>query len=59
MSLFGVILVYIFQIWTEYEEILRISPYSVRMRENMDENNSEYGHFSRSAILKMLILNHC
>ena len=25
-----------------------ISPYSVRMRENTDQNNSEYGHFSRS-----------
>ena len=24
------------------------TPYSVRMRENVDENNSEYGHFSRS-----------
>ena len=32
----------------EYEEILRISPYSVPMRENADQNNSEYGHFSRS-----------
>ena len=28
---------------------LRISPYSVRMRENVDQNNSEYGHFSHSA----------
>ena len=33
---------------TEYEEILRISPYSVRIRENTEENNSEYGHFLRS-----------
>ena len=33
---------------TEYGEILRISPYSVQMRENMDQNNSEYGHFSRN-----------
>ena len=24
------------------------SPYSVRMQENADQNNSEYGHFSRS-----------
>ena len=23
-------------------------PYSSRMRENTDQNNSEYGHFSRS-----------
>ena len=30
---------------TEYGEILRISPYSVRMRENADQNNSEYVHF--------------
>ena len=29
-------------------EILRISLYSARMRENTDQNNSEYGHFSRS-----------
>ena len=28
-------------IWTEYGEI-------VRMQENGDQNNSEYGHFSRS-----------
>ena len=35
-------------IWTEYGEILRIFPYSVRMRENVDQNNSKYGHFSRS-----------
>ena len=27
---------------------LIISPYSVRMRENTDKENSEYGHFSRS-----------
>ena len=33
---------------TEYGEILRISPYSVLMRENTDQNNSEYGHFLRS-----------
>ena len=38
-------------ICTEYGGILRISPYSVRMRENMGQNNSEYGHFLRSAII--------
>ena len=27
-----------------------ISPYSVRMRENADQNNFEYGHFSRSGV---------
>ena len=30
---------------TEYGEKRSISPYSVRMRENTDQNNSEYGHF--------------
>ena len=36
------------RIWTDYGEILRISRYSVRMWQNMDLKNSEYGHFSRS-----------
>ena len=36
------------RIRTEYGEILRISPYLARMPENADQNNSEYGHFSRS-----------
>ena len=39
MSVFGVILVHIFpafsRIRTDYGEILRISPYSVRMRQNV------------------------
>ena len=29
---------------------VRISPYSVRMRENADQNNSKCGHFSRSVL---------
>ena len=33
---------------TQYGEIKSIFPYSVRMQENTDKNNSEYGHFSRS-----------
>ena len=41
-----------FRIWTEYAKILCISPYSVQMRENMDQKNSQYGHFLRSD-------NHC
>ena len=32
----------------EYGEIHRIFPYSVRMRQNTDQKNTEYGHFSRS-----------
>ena len=31
---------------TEYEDLLRKSPYSGRMRENTDQKNSEYRHFS-------------
>ena len=42
---------------TEYGEILHISLYSVRIRENADKNNSEYGHFSRSVnILNLWLL---
>ena len=33
---------------TEYGEIRSISPYSARMWENTDQNNSKYGHFSSS-----------
>ena len=36
------------RIRTEYRELLHISPYSVQMRENTNQNNSEYGCFSRS-----------
>ena len=45
MSVFWVILVRIFpafsHIWTEYEEIRRISPYSVRMRENAGKKRTK------------------
>ena len=40
----------------EYGEILRISPYSVPMREKADQNNSEYGHFLRSEIFTLVKL---
>ena len=33
---------------TEYGETLRVCPYSVRMRENTDQSNYEYAHFSRN-----------
>ena len=33
---------------TKYREILCISPYSLQMRENTDQKNTEYGHFSIS-----------
>ena len=35
-------------IQTKYGEVWNIFPYSVRMRENTDKRNLEYGHFSRS-----------
>ena len=35
-------------IWTECGEIRSISPYSVILRENADQYNSEYGHFLRN-----------
>ena len=43
------------RIRTEYGEILRISPYSVRMRENMDQNKSEYGHFLHCAYYSWIV----
>ena len=36
------------RIRTEYGETRIIFPYSVRIRENADQNNSEYGHVLRS-----------
>ena len=33
------------RIRTEYGEIRSISPYSIRMRENTDQNDSKYRHF--------------
>ena len=36
------------RIRTEYGDLLRKSPYSVRMRENTDQKNTEYGYFLRS-----------
>ena len=32
----------------EYGEMPNISPHSIRMRENMDRKNVEFGQFSRS-----------
>ena len=42
----------------EYGEILVVSPYSVQMRENDGQNNSEYGHFLRSVIVSYSISSH-
>ena len=38
--------------------VFRISPYSVRMRENADQKNSEYGHFLRIKSLFMIAVGH-
>ena len=55
VSIFGVILVRIFSHLDLYGDILRIWLYSVRMRENTDQNNSDYGHFLSSDIFRILI----
>ena len=44
------------RIWAEYGDLLPKSPYSVRMWENTDYKNFEYGHFLRS-ILSFMILS--
>ena len=51
-----------FRIRTEYGEIRSIqsiSPYSVQIRENADQNNSEYGHFLRSVCFLFLFYDYC
>ena len=40
---------------TEYGEIWSISLYLVRMRENTDQNNSKYAHFSSSVQISNLL----
>ena len=47
------------RIQTEYGEIRSISPYSVRMRANADQNNSKYEHFSRSVMHNYIIHHGC
>ena len=51
LSVFGVLLIRISRVRTKYGELLRIlciSPYSVRMRKNTDQKNSQYEHFLRT-----------
>ena len=38
----------------EYGEIIWISSYSVRMPENANQNNSEYGHYLHSEALSKM-----
>ena len=42
------------RIRTKYGEIRGISPYSVRMMENADQNNCEYVHFLCSEIWRLM-----
>ena len=44
----------IFRIWTEYGEILRISPYSTRMQENKDQKNLRIWTLFMKRIVKKL-----
>ena len=53
MSLFGVILVRIFT-YSDWKRREIICPDSVRWQEKLDQNNSEYGHFSRSVNRQIL-----
>ena len=49
-------------IWTEYEERVRISPYSIELLENTDQKNSKYGHCSCSVCFNLCfcsLLNTC
>ena len=46
------------RIQSECGKILRISPYSVRMWENTDQNNSKYGQFLRSAAKWLTIVRN-
>ena len=39
------------RIQPEYGEILCISPYSVQMQKDKDQNNSKYKHFLRSGCI--------
>ena len=50
VSVFGVHLVRIFRAFGLKRETRNTFPYSVRRRENTDQKNSKYGHFSRSVI---------
>ena len=43
------------RIWTEYEEIRSISPYSVRMQENMEQKNSEADTFQAVLVYVRMI----
>ena len=45
-------------IQTEYREVWSISLYSIQMRENTDQSNSEYGHFYAVILSLSFIILH-
>ena len=45
------------RIWTEYEEILRISPYSVRTQKNTDQKTPRLGTFHPDDYRTKIIMN--
>lgn len=47
IPVFGVFWSLFCRIWTEYGDLLRNFPYSVRMREHMEQKISKYGNFTR------------
>ena len=47
------------RIWTEHGEILLIALYSVRMRENGDQKNSEYRHFTNFVLVSCFHFHYC
>ena len=53
VPVFEVILVRILS-HSDWSVSFRISPYSVQMQENADQDNSEYGHFSCRGHLRLL-----
>ena len=56
MSKYGVFFWSVFShIWTEYGDLRRKSPYSAQIRENTDQKNSVFGHFSSSIIYHLKI----
>ena len=44
------------RITTEYRDLQGKSRHTAQMRENKDQQNSEYGHFSRRAFALFIIL---
>ena len=46
-----------FRVWTEYGEMRRIPPYSVEIREKMDQKVSKHGYFPRSDFFNLVIIS--